>query len=78
MRWLSFLLSIPIWLYRLTLRQLLPSVCRFHPSCSTYALEALRVHGPFKGAVLTARRLVRCQPMNAGGLDPVPPLQQDA
>ncbi|HLL53899.1 MAG TPA: membrane protein insertion efficiency factor YidD, partial [Myxococcaceae bacterium] len=48
-------------------------LCRFHPSCSAYALEALRIHGPFRGLYLTARRLLRCQPFHPGGFDPVPP-----
>lgn len=73
MKVLAFLLSVPIHLYRWTIGPLLPKVCRFHPSCSTYALEALRIHGPFKGLYLTARRLTRCHPFHAGGFDPVPP-----
>ena len=74
MRLLAFLLSVPVLLYRATLRRVLPQVCRFHPSCSTYALEALEMHGPFRGAVLAVRRLLRCHPFHPGGLDPVPPL----
>ncbi len=71
---LAWLLSLPIRLYRMTLSPLLPQgVCRFHPTCSAYALDALRIHGPFKGLALTAWRLVRCQPFCDGGLDPVPP-----
>jgi hypothetical protein len=70
---LAQLLSLPIHLYRWTLGPLLPKVCRFHPSCSTYALEALRTHGPFGGLSLTMRRLMRCHPFHAGGYDPVPP-----
>ncbi len=46
--------------------------CRFHPSCSEYAREAIETHGALKGAWLAARRLSRCQPWNAGGFDPVP------
>jgi putative membrane protein insertion efficiency factor len=73
-RLLAFLLSLPVLLYRATLRRVLPNVCRFHPSCSTYALEALRVHGPFRGMTLAAGRILRCHPLHPGGLDPVPPL----
>jgi uncharacterized protein len=71
---LAFLFSLPVRLYRVTLRWVLPNVCRFHPSCSSYALEALELHGPFRGGVLAVRRLLRCHPFHPGGLDPVPPL----
>lgn len=50
-----------------------PPVCRYAPSCSTYALEALQAHGTWRGAWLAARRLARCHPWAAMGLDPVPP-----
>ena len=73
MKALAWLLSLPIHLYRWTIGPLLPRVCRFHPSCSAYALEALRIHGPFRGLYLTVRRLLRCQPFHQGGYDPVPP-----
>lgn len=46
--------------------------CRFEPSCSRYALEALRRHGPFRGTLLAVWRVLRCNPFNAGGYDPVP------
>lgn len=52
--------------------------CRFHPTCSHYAAEAVRVHGPYRGALLAARRLVRCTPLSAGGVDPVPPRRHEA
>jgi putative membrane protein insertion efficiency factor len=58
--------------YQLLLRPLLPPACRFQPSCSHYAIEALRRHGALRGAWLTARRLGRCHPYCEGGLDPVP------
>jgi len=71
---IAFLLSLPIRLYRITISPLLPrGVCRFHPSCSAYALEALKVHGALRGTLLTVWRLLRCQPFCDGGLDPVPP-----
>jgi putative membrane protein insertion efficiency factor len=69
---LAFLLSLPIRFYRRFLGPLLPKVCRFHPSCSTYAMQALEKHGGLKGSWLTVRRLSRCHPFHPGGLDPVP------
>ena len=59
--------------YQWTLRPVLGCNCRFHPSCSDYALEALRGHGAARGAWLAARRIFRCNPWHPGGLDPVPP-----
>ena len=58
--------------YQWTLRPLLPSACRFHPSCSEYAEQAIERHGAARGTWLTARRLCRCGPWTAGGYDPVP------
>ena len=54
-----------------------PSPCRFEPSCSTYALEALTVHGAAKGSWLTLRRISRCRPLGGHGWDPVPPAAVD-
>ena len=61
-----------ISLYRVTISPLLGPVCRYHPSCSAYGLEAMHVHGGAKGAVLTGWRILRCNPFTPGGLDPVP------
>jgi len=76
-RFLVALLSAPIYVYRYTLSPMLPRSCRFEPSCSAYALEALSVHGPLKGSWLTLRRLSRCHPIaflgGSSGTDPVPP-----
>jgi putative membrane protein insertion efficiency factor len=58
--------------YRKVISPLYGQVCRFFPSCSAYALEAITVHGAVKGSWLAARRLVRCHPWNAGGVDHVP------
>jgi putative membrane protein insertion efficiency factor len=66
-------LLLPVRLYRRLLSPVMPPVCRFHPSCSKYALDALQTHGPFRGSYLAARRLMRCHPFHPGGLDPVPP-----
>jgi putative membrane protein insertion efficiency factor len=69
-------LSAPIRAYRAWLSPLLPPACRFTPSCSVYALEALKLHGPVKGLWLTVRRLARCHPITwlggSSGFDPVP------
>ena len=59
--------------YQFTLRPVLGPNCRFVPSCSDYALEAVLVHGALAGTALSARRLLRCNPWCAGGHDPVPP-----
>lgn len=59
--------------YRLLLSPWLGSACRFEPTCSVYALQALEVHGAAAGSYLTLRRLARCHPWCAGGHDPVPP-----
>jgi len=67
------LLSFLLRAYQVTISPLLGPRCRFYPSCSNYALEALRVHGACKGSYLAAHRVCRCHPWNAGGVDPVPP-----
>ena len=51
----------------------LPPVCRFYPSCSRYTVEALQIHGPWKGLWLAGLRILRCHPFHPGGVDPVPP-----
>ncbi len=66
-------LVLPLRGYKLFISPLLPPACRYHPSCSVYAMGAVRVHGPVKGLWLAARRLSRCHPFHAGGFDPVPP-----
>ena len=65
-----------IWLlkgYRFAISPLYGQVCRFHPTCSAYALEAVTEHGALRGSWLSVRRVGRCHPWNPGGYDPVPP-----
>jgi putative membrane protein insertion efficiency factor len=65
-----------VWLlrgYQLLVSPMLGQNCRFYPSCSHYAIEALEVHGAARGGWLALRRVCRCHPWNAGGVDPVPP-----
>ncbi len=71
----AWLLTLPITMYRWT-GPLRASRCRFYPSCSTYAVEALREHGALRGLWLAVLRVLRCHPWNLGGLDPVPPRGQ--
>jgi putative membrane protein insertion efficiency factor len=68
---LAYPLLFVIFLYRYTLSPILGSSCRFYPTCSHYAEDALRKHGAFRGSVLAMRRLLRCHPFNEGGYDPV-------
>jgi len=65
-------LLLLIEVYRVTLAPLIGGFCRFMPSCSVYAEEAIRRHGAASGSVLAVRRLLRCQPFHRGGFDPVP------
>ena len=76
MRWL---LSIPKWIllwlirfYRACISPMFPACCRFRPTCSQYALEAVEKYGAVKGGYLAIRRILRCHPFHEGGYDPVP------
>jgi putative membrane protein insertion efficiency factor len=59
-------------LYQKLLRPILPPACRYYPSCSDYALQALQLHGPLRGSALAVGRICRCHPYHEGGFDPVP------
>jgi putative membrane protein insertion efficiency factor len=71
-RTLIWIAIIPIRIYQYTISPLLPTSCRHVPTCSQYAIEALRVHGLIRGTYLAARRILRCHPWGTHGFDPVP------
>ena len=60
-----------VWLYRATFGALFPTTCKYHPSCSQYAIDAIRQKGLLRGSLLAAWRLLRCNPWSHGGFDPV-------
>jgi hypothetical protein len=69
---IAYLIVFAIRVYQNTLRFFFPPSCRFYPSCSEYAIEAVGKFGPIKGAWLAIKRLSRCHPFHPGGYDPVP------
>jgi len=70
-------LQAPIRFYRKFISPLKPPTCRFLPTCSAYALEAIEVHGAAKGSYLAVKRICKCHPFHPGGFDPVPPRAGD-
>ncbi|MFQ6485629.1 membrane protein insertion efficiency factor YidD [Brachybacterium epidermidis] len=66
------LLALPVRAYQVGVSPYTPPACRFYPVCSQYGMDALRVHGAVKGTLLTAWRILRCNPLTRGGPDPVP------
>ncbi len=66
------LLLVPIRFYQRVLSPLKPPSCRFYPSCSCYAQQAIERHGAWRGLGLSLRRMLRCHPLHPGGYDPVP------
>ncbi len=71
-------LLLVIRAYQLLISPLLGPSCRFHPSCSRYTAECLKLHGPLRGSYLGARRILRCHPFHPGGYDPPPPRRGSA
>lgn len=69
---IGWVLILPIRFYRKCISPLTPPSCRFTPTCSQYAIEAIRKHGPLKGTWLAIRRILRCRPGGGSGYDPVP------
>ena len=72
LRGIAWLLILPIRFYQRFISPLTPATCRFTPTCSSYAIEAIRKHGPFKGVALAVWRILRCNPWGGSGYDPVP------
>jgi len=71
-RIMTFLLLLPIYFYRFVISPMKPATCRFVPTCSMYAIESIKKHGPFRGSILAVKRLLRCHPWGGSGFDPVP------
>jgi putative membrane protein insertion efficiency factor len=69
---LKYILIIFVKAYRMLLSPFLPDSCRFYPTCSEYAIEALGKHGAIKGSWLALKRILKCHPFHSGGFDPVP------
>ncbi|MFM9959404.1 MAG: membrane protein insertion efficiency factor YidD [Phycisphaerales bacterium] len=74
-RWINLPFLALLGFYRVALAPLMGGHCRFHPSCSVYAVEAFRTRNPLSAFWLTARRLLRCHPWGGAGYDPVPPVR---
>ncbi len=72
MKALGWVLIVPIMFYKKFISPLTPPVCRYTPTCSTYALQAIKKYGPFKGTWLAVKRILRCNPWGGSGYDPVP------
>ena len=62
---------VPVRLYQRLMSPLMPARCKYHPTCSAYAADAVRSYGPLRGTILAAWRLLRCNPFSNGGIDPV-------
>ena len=69
---ISSIVLLPVYFYRYCISPMKPPTCRFLPTCSEYAIEAVKKHGPFKGFWLTIKRISRCHPWGGHGYDPVP------
>ena len=70
---LAYIFIIPVKIYQFAISPFLPNSCRHIPSCSQYTIEALRIHGIFRGTWLSINRILRCNPYGTEGYDPVPP-----
>jgi len=69
---LALPLLLLVYVYKYAISPLTPASCRHYPSCSEYSVQALKLHGPLRGSMLSVTRIARCHPWGAGGIDPVP------
>lgn len=69
---LTKILLLPVYFYKYSISPMLPPSCRYTPTCSEYAIDALKKHGPFKGLWLATKRILSCHPWGGSGYDPVP------
>ncbi len=69
---MKYILIYAIKIYQFAISPLFPASCRFHPTCSNYSIEAISLHGIFKGTYLSIIRILKCHPFHKGGYDPVP------
>lgn len=72
----TWILLVPVYFYRAVISPLTPPSCRYTPTCSQYAIEALKKHGPIKGLFLATKRILSCNPWGGSGYDPVPEPKQ--
>ena len=72
-KFFSFLLIVLVKIYQGIISPILPNACRYTPTCSEYSIHAIKMHGPFKGFVLSVKRILSCNPWGGHGHDPVPP-----
>ncbi len=69
----GWIFLIPVYIYKYAISPFTPASCRHIPTCSEYAVKAIKIHGPFKGIILATKRISRCHPWGTSGYDPVPP-----
>jgi putative membrane protein insertion efficiency factor len=76
-RWVFVqLVLLPVYFYRRSISPLIPPACRHIPTCSQYAIDAVKIHGPLKGFLLGTNRILHCHPWGTSGYDPVPPKKE--
>jgi putative membrane protein insertion efficiency factor len=76
LKFISWILLVPIYIYKYGISPLTPASCRHYPTCSEYAVQALKIHGPFKGFWIATKRILKCHPWGTHGYDPVPPKKE--